>query len=60
MVSYDPKYADFLIRLHDKTCPDIYVTGKEIIATVGKTREFFCALDENGEFVGYGVLKSVL
>lgn len=57
VVKYTDKYEKDLVRLHDETFPDVYVTGKDIIASNNKTREVFCALDENGEFVGYGVLK---
>lgn len=54
---YSSNYEAELIRLHDNTFPDVYVTGKDIIASIGKTREAFCAFDERGAFAGYGVLK---
>lgn len=57
IVSYEPKYEDSLVRLHDQTFPNIYVTGRDIITSINKTREVFCALDDTGEFAGYGVLK---
>ena len=57
VVNYADNYGSELIHLHDTTFPDIYVTGKGITDSVGKTREVFCALDEHGTFAGYGVLK---
>ncbi|MCL2343542.1 MAG: GNAT family N-acetyltransferase [Firmicutes bacterium] len=56
VVSYTAQYGTELAGLHDKTFPDIYVSGAEILSTVGETREAFCALDEDGAFAGYGVL----
>ena len=57
VVKYTNSYETELVKLHDDTFPDVYVTGKGIIADIGKTREVFCVLDESGSFVGYGVLK---
>lgn len=57
IVKYTPHYEQDIVRLHDETFSDIYVVGRDIIASIGKTREVFCALDENDKFAGYGVLK---
>ena len=57
VVSYNPEYSNSLIHLHEKAFPDVYITGQDIIDSVGKTREVFCVLDENGDFAGYGILK---
>jgi len=57
VVPYKSDYEHELVMLHDTTFPDVYVAGKDIIATMNKTREVFCALDENGALAGYGVLK---
>ncbi len=55
--SYSDIYQSELICLHDSTFQDVYVTGYDIIQSIGKTREVFCAIDETDRFVGYGVLK---
>jgi len=57
IVMYSDKFENDVIKLHDATHIGLYVTGKDIVNSVGKDREVFCALDENGLFVGYGVLK---
>lgn len=55
VVPYAKEYEAELIRLHDNTFPDVYVSGKDIVTN--KTREVFCVLDEYGVLAGYGVLK---
>ena len=57
VVPYTDKYEKALVKLHDTSFPDVYVTGRDIIAALDKNREVFCVLDENGVFAGYGVLK---
>ena len=57
VVRYTDEYENDLIQLHDMTFPDVYVTGTDIISSIGSTREAFCALDDNGDFAGYGILK---
>jgi len=57
IVEYSDDFANELVMLHDTTFHDVYVTGKDIIASIGKTRKAFCALDEGGAFAGYGILK---
>lgn len=57
VVDYTDEYERDVVQLHDEMFPDIYVTGREIVDTIGKGRRVFCALDESGGFVGYGVLN---
>jgi len=57
IVMYSQKFEKDVIKLHDNTHVGLYVTGKDIINSVSKDRDVFCALDENDVFVGYGVLK---
>jgi len=57
VVKYVNDYENQLIQLHDNTFHDVYVTGKDIVKAINKTREVFCVLDEDGSFAGYGVLK---
>ena len=57
IVRYVEKFENDVIQILHDTFPESYVSGRELIDSIGKDREVFCALDENGEFVGYGVLK---
>jgi len=57
VVPFDPAHKPAFVALLDKTFPDSYVGGEELIANIGKTRKIFCALDDDGGLVGYGVLK---
>jgi len=57
VIRYTKEYEAELMALHDSTFPDVYLTGKDIIAAIDKTREVFCVLDEAGGFSGYGALK---
>lgn len=57
IVKYIDIYEKDVITLHNECFPDVYVDGRNLISAIGKTREMFCALDENDEFVGYGVLS---
>ena len=57
IIRYKSEYEAELMALHDNTFPDVYLTGKDIIAAIDKTREVFCVLDEDGVFSGYGVLN---
>jgi len=57
VVSYSDRFKSDVIQILHDTFPESYVSDEELIASIGKNREIFCALDENGVFVGYGVLK---
>ncbi len=57
IVKYINIYEKDVITLHNECFPDVYVDGRDLISAIAKTREIFCALDENDEFVGYGVLS---
>lgn len=57
VVPYSDKFENDVIQILHDTFPDAYVSGRELIDSIGKDREVFCALDENSAFVGYGVLK---
>jgi len=57
IVPYSNRFESDVKKILIDTFPDSYVTGNELIASIGKDREVFCALDESGAFVGYGVLK---
>ncbi len=57
VVKYVDDYENELVRLHDDTFQDVYVTGRDIVKSIDETREVFCVLDEDGSFAGYGVLK---
>lgn len=52
-----PEYEDQLIELHDFIFPDVYVSGKDIIQSIGINRQVFCII-ENGRLSGYSVLKT--
>jgi len=57
VVAYEEKFKDEFVRMFNDTFPTAYVSPEGVIDSIGKEREVFCALDENGVFVGYGVLK---
>ena len=57
VIPYSSKFENDVIQILHDTFPDAYISGRELIDSIGKEREVYCALDENGAFVGYGVLK---
>ena len=57
VIMYEDKYKDDLIQLHELVSPDMYLSSDDILSSINKTRKVFCALDENGTFAGFGVLK---
>jgi len=57
IVSYSSNYRNDIVRLKNKTWPESYITDSDLLNSIGKDREVFCALDENSNFVGYGILK---
>ncbi|MCL2704536.1 MAG: GNAT family N-acetyltransferase [Defluviitaleaceae bacterium] len=57
IVSYSDEFENDVIQILHDTFPDSYISGRELISSIGKDRDVFCALNENGVFVGYGVLK---
>jgi len=57
IVPYHDGFENEIAHILAKTFPNSYVSAKELIKSVGKGREIFCALDEKGVFVGYGVLS---
>ena len=57
VIPYSSKFENDVIKILHDTFPDSYVSGRELTGSIGKEREVYCALDENGAFVGYGVLK---
>jgi len=57
VVSYNDRFESDVIQILHDTFPDSYISGRELIDSIGKDREVFCALNDNDVFVGYGVLK---
>lgn len=57
VVKYSEKYKNDIIELHDEVHKNMYITGNDIISSIGIDREVFCALSDDNRFVGYGVLK---
>ena len=57
VVIYEDGYKDAVLRLKNETWAEAYLTDGELIGSVGYDRDIFCALDDGGAFVGYGVLK---
>ena len=47
-------YAAF-VALHDRVFPDVYVSGRDILEDLGKSR-FVYTLEEAGNLAAYGVL----
>lgn len=45
------------IKLHDKVFPDIYISGKGIINTLGNGREVYCIINDE-ILVAYGILET--
>jgi ribosomal protein S18 acetylase RimI-like enzyme len=50
-------YTDRLAALHDTIFPDVYISGKGIVKSLGKDREVFCAMEES-RLIAYSVLKT--
>jgi len=57
VVMYEYRFRSEFIRIFNDTFPVAYILPESVIDAIGKDREVFCALDEKGVFVGYGVLK---
>jgi len=57
IVAYDKDFENDVVKLKNDTWPDLYITDNDLINSTNKDRDIFCALDENGAFVGYGILK---
>jgi len=57
VIAYDSRFESDMIKIKNDTWADSYITDTDLINSVNKDRDIFCALDENGAFVGYGVLK---
>ena len=57
VVAYNDGFEDAVLRLKNETWAETYLTDGDLVASVGKTRDIFCALDERGAFVGLGILK---
>jgi len=57
IIEYNSNFENDIIKLKNDTWADSYITDKDLITSINKDRDIFCALDESGAFVGYGVLK---
>jgi len=57
IIPYNSNFENDIIKLKNDTWADSYITDKDLINSINKDRDIFCALDENGAFVGYGILK---
>ena len=57
IIAYNSDFADNVIKLKNDTWSDSYITDNDLLNSINKDRDIFCALDENGVFVGYGILK---
>ena len=57
IIAYNDDFKQDVIELKNNTWPDSYITDNDLINSINKDRDVFCALDESGAFVGYGVLK---
>jgi len=57
VVMYENKFRDEFICMFNDVFPDSYITPESVVESIGKERDVFCALDESGAFIGYGVLK---
>lgn len=53
----DKAYYNQFIDLHDYICPDIYVSGKDIIEDIGKSRIVFSIIEDD-KLVAYSVLRT--
>ncbi|HEX3078115.1 MAG TPA: GNAT family N-acetyltransferase [Lachnospiraceae bacterium] len=50
------EYSKNFIQLHDMIFPGIYISGTEIIQSIGKDRKVFCIIEDE-KLLGYSVLK---
>jgi len=57
IVPYSGDYENDIIKLKNDTWADSYITDNDLISSIDSDRDIFCALDENGAFVGFGILK---
>lgn len=57
VTEYSKEYREQLINLHDTIFPGVYISGKRIIETLGKSREVGCIIIEK-ELAGYCVLRN--
>jgi len=57
VVAYSENFKNDILQLKNGTWPDAYLTDNDLFNSISKDREVFCALGQNGAFVGYGVLK---
>jgi len=57
IVPYSSSFENDVIKLKNDTWTDSYITDKDLINSINKDRDIFCAINENGTFVGYGILK---
>ena len=57
VIAYTSAYENDIISLKNETWPESYITDNDLLNSINKNREIFCALDNNGNFVGYGILK---
>lgn len=51
------EYKNQFIRMHDTIFPDVYISGKGIVSSIGIDRQVFCII-ENYKLIGYSVLKT--
>ncbi|MCL2364474.1 MAG: GNAT family N-acetyltransferase [Defluviitaleaceae bacterium] len=57
VVAFEDSYKDAVLLLKNDTWAEAYLTDSELIGSISNDRDIFCTLDEEGAFVGYGVLK---
>jgi len=57
IIPYNSGFENDVIKLKNDTWSDSYITDSDLINSINKDRDIFCALDENSAFVGYGILK---
>lgn len=51
------EYTNQFIKLHDTIWPNVYISGKGIIKSIGADRQIFCAINDS-KLIGYSVLKT--
>ena len=57
VIAYDSRFESDIIKLKNDTWAESYITDNDLLNSINKDRDVFCALDGNESFVGYGVLK---
>lgn len=53
------EYVNDFMSLHNTIFPDVYVSGMDIINSIGQSRKVFCII-ENEILIGYSILKRAI